>query len=30
MYFMYPYVTWDVIPDWAELSKDVAGISPDH
>jgi len=27
---MYPYVTWDIIPDWGELSKVVSGISPDH
>ena len=30
LYFMYPYVTWDIIPDWGELANQISGISPDH
>ena len=29
-YFRYPYVTWDIIPDWAEVAHVLNAISPDH
>ena len=30
VYFRYPYVTWDIIPDWGEVAHVVNAISPDH
>ena len=28
-FFLVPYKTWDLIPDWVEVSQKVSGVGPD-